>query len=93
MRALWSDRQNCSHNVSQKVKRIRRFSEEPFLEAYVVLRPLTGPSAWTQENWVLLEWGHPSQRRIADVSQMALQRGNVNFLVWVGGSLEIFNLT
>ena len=28
MRALWSDRPNCSHNVSQKVKRIRRFSEE-----------------------------------------------------------------
>ena len=27
MRALWSDRPNCSHNVSQKVKRIRRFSE------------------------------------------------------------------
>ena len=27
MRALWSDRQVCSHNVSQKVKRIRRFSE------------------------------------------------------------------
>ena len=27
MRALWSDRQNCSHNVSQKVKRIRRFSD------------------------------------------------------------------
>ena len=28
MRALsnWSDRQNCSHNVSQKVKRIKRFS-------------------------------------------------------------------
>ena len=24
MRALWSDRPNCSHNVSQKVKRIRR---------------------------------------------------------------------
>ena len=23
MRALWSDRPNCSHNVSQKVKRIR----------------------------------------------------------------------
>ena len=35
MRALWSDRQNCSHNVSQKVsKRIRRFSEtELHLEA------------------------------------------------------------
>ena len=29
MRALWSDRQNCSHNVSQKVKRIRRFSDRP----------------------------------------------------------------
>ena len=28
MRALWSDRQNCSHNVSQKVRRIRRFWEE-----------------------------------------------------------------
>ena len=27
MRALWSGRPNCSHNVSQKVKRIRRFSE------------------------------------------------------------------
>ena len=27
MRALWSDRPNCSHNVSQKVKRIRRVSE------------------------------------------------------------------
>ena len=28
MRALWSDRQNCSHNVSHKVKRIRRLSEK-----------------------------------------------------------------
>ena len=27
MRALWSDRQNCSHKVSQKVKRIRRLSD------------------------------------------------------------------
>ena len=27
MRALWSDRPNCSHNVSQKVKRIRRVSD------------------------------------------------------------------
>ena len=27
MRALWSDRQNCSHNVSQKVNRIRRVSD------------------------------------------------------------------
>ena len=27
MRALWSDRQNCSHSVSQKVKRIRRVSD------------------------------------------------------------------
>ena len=27
MRALWSDRPNCSHNVSQKVKRIRHFSD------------------------------------------------------------------
>ena len=27
MRALWSDRPSCSHNVSQKVKRIRRLSD------------------------------------------------------------------
>ena len=27
MRALGSDRQNCSHSVSQKVKHIRRLSE------------------------------------------------------------------
>ena len=27
MRALWSDRQNCLHNVSQKVKGMRHFSE------------------------------------------------------------------
>ena len=27
MRALWPERQNCSHNVSQKVKRIRSFSD------------------------------------------------------------------
>ena len=31
MRALWSDRPNCSHNVSQKVKRIRCFSDLPNL--------------------------------------------------------------
>ena len=31
MRALWSDRPNCSHNVSQKVKRIRRVSDTGFL--------------------------------------------------------------
>ena len=27
MRALWSDRQHCSHSVSQKVKRIKCFSD------------------------------------------------------------------
>ena len=27
MRALWLDKPNCSHNVSQKVKRISRFSD------------------------------------------------------------------
>ena len=27
MRALWSDRPNCSHNVFQKVKRTKRFSD------------------------------------------------------------------
>ena len=33
MRALWPDRQNCSHNVFQKVKCIRRFSD--FLNKYL----------------------------------------------------------
>ena len=28
MRALWSSRQNCSHNMFQKLKRIKRFSEK-----------------------------------------------------------------
>ena len=28
MKALWSEGPNCSHNVSQKVKRIRCFSEK-----------------------------------------------------------------
>ena len=28
MRVLWSDRQNCSHDASPKVKRIRRFSDK-----------------------------------------------------------------
>ena len=28
MRALWSDRQICSHNMSQKVKRIKRVSDK-----------------------------------------------------------------
>ena len=28
MRALWSDRPNCSHNASQKVKRSRRVSDK-----------------------------------------------------------------
>ena len=27
MRALWLDRHNCSHNVSQKVRRIKRISD------------------------------------------------------------------
>ena len=28
MRELWSERQNCSHDVSQKVKRVRRLSDK-----------------------------------------------------------------
>ena len=31
MRALWSHRPNCSHNVSQKVRRIKRFSDQEFI--------------------------------------------------------------
>ena len=38
MRALWSDRPNCSHNVSQKVKRIRCFSEFLLLFRREILR-------------------------------------------------------
>ena len=32
MRALWPSRQNCSHNVSQKLERSRRFSEDNYQE-------------------------------------------------------------
>ena len=40
MRALWSSTQNCSHNMSQKLKRIRHFSslfwwESPFFCAFL----------------------------------------------------------
>ena len=47
MRALWSSRQNCSHNVSQKLKRIRRFSESTSLKHFRWERgcPWYGPSA------------------------------------------------
>ena len=41
MRALWSDRPNCSHNVSQKVKRIRRLSE--LWTIFHQIPPLRGP--------------------------------------------------
>ena len=44
MRALWSDRQNRSHNVSQKVKRIRRFSE-----MFVLFVDLAEPHLWHTE--------------------------------------------
>ena len=39
MRALWSDRPNCSHKVSQKVKRIRRLSH------HCKLQQQQGPAA------------------------------------------------
>ena len=47
MRALWSDRPNCSHNVSQKVKRIRRLSDLLKREGVPEIRakPLRG-SKW-----------------------------------------------
>ena len=43
MRALWSDRPNCFHNMSLKVKRIRRFSEN-----FVILREFSvgGHMGW-----------------------------------------------
>ena len=40
MRALWSDRPKCSHNVSQKVKRISCLSEK---------RGTRGPFYWGTE--------------------------------------------
>ena len=41
MRALWSDRPICSHNVSQKVKRIRRVSDH-FRLFFAVFAPGPG---------------------------------------------------
>ena len=43
MRAPWSDRQHCSHNVSQKFTRIRHFSDlspRPFQTVWMRLRSL-----------------------------------------------------
>ena len=34
MRTLWSDTQNCSHNVCQKFRRIRRVSEICVISTY-----------------------------------------------------------
>ena len=46
MRAHWSDRPNCSHNVSQKVRRIRRVSDgSPFLQN-TLMRSLLGVLVW-----------------------------------------------
>ena len=43
MRALWSDRPNCSHNVSQKVKRTKSFSEVSWtLPAWTEKEAFTG---------------------------------------------------
>ena len=39
MRAIWSDKRNCSHSVSQKCKRIRRFSDQDWVSADTELRP------------------------------------------------------
>ena len=44
MRALWSDRPNCSHNVSQKVERIRRVSER-----HVGLKPRVRQVFWAEK--------------------------------------------
>ena len=44
MRALWSDRPKCSHNVSHNVKRIRRFSETKLATPPTCYRSLSGPS-------------------------------------------------
>ena len=48
MRALWSDRQNCSHNVSQKVKSIKRVSERRDL-----YHPVRDPIFMTPEAFVM----------------------------------------
>ena len=47
MRALWSDRPNCSHNRSQKVKRIRRFSDSRGCCVCVTVRLPVRPRAET----------------------------------------------
>ena len=51
MRALWSDRPNCSHNVSQEVKRMRRFSDSK-VRAIELMQTVLGH--------------HPNSKRNAD---------------------------
>ena len=53
MRALWSDGQKCSHNLSQKVRRIRRFTDLESVSVHPVHgNPRTGllRTFWEQDS-------------------------------------------
>ena len=57
MRALWSSRQNCSHNVSQKLKGIRRFSESNTGHQWITTELVEETQGSSQNNSpVIYQW-------------------------------------
>ena len=65
MRALWSDRPNCSHNVSQKVKRIKRFSDQtPIFAALQVPKGLSRTDFSTESDSVVFCYSVVNSLRI-----------------------------
>ena len=50
MTTVWSDRQSCSHNVSKRVKRIRRLSEESSDICPTLLRRCRCGDLWSQRS-------------------------------------------
>ena len=80
MRALWSDRHNCSHNVSQKVKRIRSSSDNSCKMA-TISRHLSPPiSRWGKNGFI---WGFPKGG--------FCEGGKSQYLGWVRAPVAIIN--
>ena len=79
MRALWSDRPNCSHNVSQKVKRIRHVSENYYCDSELLRRSVfsTAGSFGQARKFPNVPRGGPKIKKTRD-SQRALRLKKFN---------------
>ena len=76
MRALWSDRPNCSHNVSQKVKRIRRVSEFQSGTRREVHGPCTANKSYEVQAKEHTSSGQPERRMIVPCHDVATQHSS-----------------